>query len=53
MPVASATAGAHRDCPALASVVQWPELQPLVSQSQIVTTDFHNGQDRGTTKILI
>ena len=31
MPVASATAGGHRDCPVLASVAQWPEIQPLVS----------------------
>ena len=26
VPVASATAGGHRDCPILASVAQWPEL---------------------------
>ena len=37
MPVASATDGGHRDCPVLASVAQWPEIQPLVSRGQIVS----------------
>ena len=37
MPVASATNGGHRDCPVLASVAQWPEIQPLVSRGQIVS----------------
>ena len=37
MPVASATDGGHRDCPVLASVTQWPEIQPLVSRGQIVS----------------
>ena len=32
VPIASATAGGHRDCPVLASVAQWPEIQPLVSR---------------------
>ncbi len=40
MPVASAMAGSHRDCPVLASVVQWPEIQPLVSRGQIVSADL-------------
>ena len=31
VPVASVTAGGHRDCPVLAPVAQWPEIQPLVS----------------------
>ena len=31
VPVANATAGGHRDRPVLASVAQWPEIQPLVS----------------------
>ena len=37
MPVASATDGGHRDCPVLAFVAQWPEMQPLVSRGQIVS----------------
>ena len=37
MPVASATDGGHRDCPVLASVAQWPEIQSLVSRGQIVS----------------
>ena len=37
MPEASATDGGHRDCPVLASVAQWPEIQPLVSRGQIVS----------------
>ena len=34
VPVASATAGGHRDCPVLASLAQWPEIQPLVSKGE-------------------
>ena len=41
MPIASATAGGHRDCPILASVAQWPEIQPPVSQGQIVSADLY------------
>ena len=40
MPVASTTAGVHRDYPVLASVAQWPEIQPLVSRGQIVSADL-------------
>ena len=40
MPVASAMDGGHRDCPVLASVAQWPEIQPLVSRGQIVSADL-------------
>ena len=40
MPVASATAGGNSDCPVLASVVQWPEIQPLVSRGQIISADL-------------
>ena len=40
MPVASATAGGHRDCPVLASVAQWPEIQHLVSRGQFVSADL-------------
>ena len=38
--VASATDGGHRYCPVLASVAQWPEIQPLVSRGQIVSADL-------------
>ena len=40
LPVASAMAGSNRDCPVLASDAQWPEIQPLVSRGQIVSTDL-------------
>ena len=40
MPIASAMTAAHRDCPAVASVAQWSEIQPLVSQGQIISTDL-------------
>ena len=40
MPVASAVAGVHRDILSLASNAQWPEIQPLVSRGQIVSTDL-------------
>ena len=40
MPIASATAGGHRDCPVLASVAKWPEIQPPVSRGQIVSADL-------------
>ena len=40
MPVASAMAGGQRECPVLASVAQWPEIQPLVSRDQIVSADL-------------
>ena len=45
MPVASATDGSHRDCPILASVAQWPEIQPLVSRGQIVSADLPQRTD--------
>ena len=61
VPVASATDGGHRDCPVLASVAQWPEIQPLnlVSRGQIVPADLSfqgwaNGSQRancGSTRI--
>ena len=38
--VANATADGHRDCPVLASVAQWTEIQPLVSRGQIVSADL-------------
>ena len=40
VPVASAIAGGHRDCPVLASVVPWQEMQYLVSRGQIVSADL-------------
>ena len=40
VPIASATAGGHRDCPVLASVAQWSEIQPPVSRGQIVSADL-------------
>ena len=40
VPVASTTAGGHRDCPVLASVAQWPEIQPPVSRGQIISADL-------------
>ena len=40
MTVASAMAGGHRDCPVLASVAQWPDIQLLVSRGQIVSADL-------------
>ena len=33
-------AGGHRDYPVLASVAQWPEIQPLVSRGQLVSADL-------------
>ena len=44
MPVANAMGGGYRDCPVLATVAQWPEIQPLVSRGQIVLLTSHNGQ---------
>ena len=40
MLIASAMTAAHRDRPAVASVAQWPELQPPVSRGQIYFTDL-------------
>ena len=40
VPVASATAGGHRDYPVLASVAQWPAIQSLVSRGQIISADL-------------
>ena len=33
-------AGGQRDCSVLASVAQWPEIQPLVSRGQFVSADL-------------
>ena len=40
VPIASTTADTHSDCPVLASVTQWSEIQPLVSRGQIVSADL-------------
>ena len=40
VPIASTMAGGHRDCSVLASVAQWPEIQPPVSRGQVVSTDL-------------
>ena len=44
MPIASAMTAAHRDSPAIASIAQLPEIQPLVSRGQIVFAASHDGQ---------
>ena len=46
VPVASAITTVHRDCLILASNVRWPEIQPLVSWGQIVSTDLPLLTDR-------
>ena len=53
MPVASATTGTHRDYPVLASVAQWPEIQPLMSRGQIVSADIWTPMHGHTTIINI
>ena len=53
MPVASAMTGAHKDHLVLASNTQWPKIQPLVSQGQIVSAVTERRMDRWTTIILI
>ena len=40
VPVASATTNGHRDCPVLASIAQWLEIQPPVSRGQLVSADL-------------
>ena len=40
MPITSAMTAVHRDRPAVASVAQWPEIQPLVSRGQIISADL-------------
>ena len=40
VPIASAMTAANRDHPVVASVAQWPEIQPLVSRGQIVSVDL-------------
>ena len=49
-PVASAITAVHRDRQVLVSYIQWPEIQPLVSQGQIVSADLMllaDGQTNG------
>ena len=40
MPAASAMTAVHRDRLVLASDAQWPDIQPIVSQGQIVSADL-------------
>ena len=41
VPIAIAMTAAHRDRPAVASVTHaMPEIQPLVSRGQIISTDL-------------
>ena len=40
MPIASAMTAAHKDCPAVASVGQWPEILHLLPQGQIASADL-------------
>ena len=49
VPVASATAGGHSDCPVLASIAQWPEIQHLVSRGKIVPLTSRNGRTDAQT----
>ena len=53
MPIASATAGVHRNRLVLVSIAQQAELQHLVSRGQIVSADLPLWTDRRTTIILI
>ena len=49
----SVMAGAHRDCLVLDSNAQWPEIQHLVSQDQINSTDPPLLTDGQTLAIII
>ena len=53
VPLARALTSDHRDCLVLASIVQQPEIQRLVSRGQIISADFPLLMDRHTTIILI
>ena len=53
VPVDSALTVAHRDHLVLASIVQWPEIQRLVSRGQIISADLPLQIDGHTTIILI
>ena len=52
MPVASTMTAVHRDHLVLASNAQWPDIQPLVSQGQIVSADLPQWTDGRTSIIL-
>ena len=52
VPVASAMTAVHRDHPFLASNPEWSEIQPSVSQGQIVSADVPLRTD-GETAIII
>ena len=51
-PVASAITAVHGDRLILASYVRWPEIQPPVSQGQIISADLPLVTD-GRTNIII
>ena len=53
VPIASAMTAAHRDCSAVAFVAQWPEIQPLVSQGQIVSADLLYWTDGRTENYIM
>ena len=46
MPLASAMIVVHRNRLVLASIAQQPEIQPLVSQDQIISAKFPQWMDR-------
>ena len=47
-------ASAHKDCLVLTSNTQWPEIQPIMSQGQIVSAKLLLGRTyRQTTTILV
>ena len=52
MPIASALTGTHRDCLIVASFGHESEIQPLMSQGQIVSAD-HDLMDTHATIIII
>ena len=52
MPIASTMTAAHRDCPAVASVDQWPDILHLLPQGQITSADLPSRTHAHTTIIL-
>ena len=51
VPVASATTAVQRNRLVLASNAQWPEIQPLVSRSQIISADPVTDRQPDTTQL--
>ena len=52
MPIASAMTATHRDRPAIASVVLWPEILHLLPRGQIASADLPYCMDACTTIII-